>query len=175
MYVYSLDIAAIVVTGAGQAVVDDLTDEGFPVDRTCLLVPGSIAWDSCECGQLAQSITNVVPASVFGRPAADDANTPCGPAQVQVSTTLSLTRCVPGPGESGAPPACAELLAAGLQLERDRFIVRRALRCYLKTLFDAYQITGFSVGSATSVGPEGMCAGVEVPYSFGLAAGNCCG
>lgn len=174
MYTYSLDIASIIVTGAGQAVVDDLVDNGYPVDRNCLLVPGAIAWDNCDCGQLAQTITTVTPSSNFPNAAADNAEMPCGPNQVIVNVTLSLVRCVTGPSDNGDPPRCVDLLGDALQIERDRFLTRRALRCYLKSLFDTYLITGFTLPASTTVGPEGMCAGIQQTYSFGLANAGCC-
>ena len=174
MYTYSLDIVSIIVTGAGQAVVDELDEQGVGVNRACLLVPGSIAWDECDCGQLAQTVTTVVASNNFPSPAADTPQTPCGPNQLVVNVTLSLVRCVHVTDDNGNPPRCAKLLQDALQLERDRFTVRRELRCYLKDLYDRNLLTGFSIGNASSVGPEGACAGVEVNYSFGLVNSGCC-
>ena len=174
MYAYSLDIVSIIVTGAGQAVVNELDELGAGVDRVCLLVPGGIAWDECDCGQLAQTVTNVVASNNFPTPAGDAPQTPCGPNQIIVSVTLSLVRCVHVSHDNGDPPECADLLNDALQLERDRFTVRRELRCYLRNLYDQNLLTGFSIGNATSVGPEGACAGVEVSYSFGIVNNGCC-
>lgn len=174
MYTYSLDIASIIVTGAGQAVVDELEESGYGVDRACLLVPGQIAWDNCDCGQLAQTINSVVTSNNFAVPAADTPTTPCGPNLILVNVTLSLVRCVRGPDDNGRPPECSDLLQDALQAERDRFIARHALRCYLKPLYDAMHLVGFTIGAATSVGPEGLCGGIELPYTFGLTNAGCC-
>lgn len=174
VYTYALDTVAIVVTGAGQAVADELADLGYGVDRTCLMVPGGIAWDECDCGQLAQTVTSVVASNNFPTAAGDTPQTPCGPNQLVVNVTLSLVRCVHGPGDSGESPACSDLLSDALQLERDRFVARRELRCFLKDLYDRDLLTGFLIGSATSVGPEGQCAGIEVAYAFGIVNQGCC-
>jgi hypothetical protein len=174
MYSYSLDIVGVVVTGAGQAVVDELEDLGYDVDRVCLMVPGDIAWDECDCGQLAQTVTAVSPSNAFPQVTADTGITPCGPNQLVVAVTLSLIRCVTGPDDSGHSPKCSVLLRDALQIERDRFIARTQLRCYLKNLYDQNLLTGFTVGGATTVGPNGLCAGIEMNYSFGLVNAGCC-
>lgn len=174
MYAYSLNIASILVTGAGQAVVTDLNEAGYGVDRECLLVPGAIAWDNCDCGQLAQTITGVVPSNNFPAPAADTPQTPCGPNLIVINVLLSLVRCVHVSNDNSDPPKCASLLGDAVQIERDRFIARGALRCYLKDLYDRNLLVGFVIGSATTVGPEGACAGIEIPYSLGLVNSGCC-
>lgn len=174
MYRFSLDVVGIIVTGAGQAVSDDLDENGYPVARTCLMVPGAIAWDNCDCGQLAQTVNSVVHSNNFPTPAADTPQTPCGPNQMVVNVTLSLVRCVSTVDDNGTSPSCANLLGDALQLERDRYLAIVALRCYLRDLYDDNLLIGYSIGAATSVGPEGMCAGVEIPYSFGIAAKGCC-
>lgn len=174
VYTYSLDIVGIIVTGVGQAVVAELNELDVPVSRACLLVPGEIAWDECDCGQLAQTVSSIAPSNNFPAPAADTPQTPCGPNQIVVNVTLSLVRCVTGPNDNGAPPTCGSLLTDAMQLERDRFVARTEIRCALKALYDAHLLTGFTVGTAVSVGPQGLCAGVEVPYSFGIANAGCC-
>lgn len=174
MYTYSFDIVGIIVTGAGQSVVDELSDRGYPVDRACLMVPGDIAWDECDCGQLAQTVTAITPSNTFPQVATDSGITPCGPNQLIVAVTLSLVRCVVGPDDSGHAPSCASLLGGALQIERDRFIARTELRCYLKNLYDTHLLTGFTVGAAATVGPNGLCAGIEIGYSFGLVNAGCC-
>lgn len=177
MYTYSTDILGIIVTGAAGAVNDELDETGCgSVDRVCPLVPGSIAWDKCECGQLAQTIASVAPMNTFPAPASDSPVTPCGPNLLLVSVTLSLVRCIRGLQEDDREiaPDCDTLLEDALCLERDRFSVRHSLRCYLDDLYRQYLITNYSVGTATSVGPDGMCGGIEIPYQFGIAYNGCC-
>lgn len=174
MFPYTLTTLTTIVTGVGAAVVEDVEAECGSIDRVCLLVPGEIAWDQCDCGQFAQTITGIVGSSGFPTPALDTKQTPCGPNEVIISVTESLVRCVPGPDDNGEPPTCAALLDSAITLECDRYVMRHATRCYLKSLYDAYSITGFSVGNATAVGPSGLCVGVELSYSFGLSYHGCC-
>lgn len=175
MFSYSAFETLLIVTGAATAVREELVVAGCgDVNRFCPVVPGEVVWDTCDCGQLAQTITSVTPSNTFPAPALDARTTPCGPQQVVVSVTLSLTRCVPVLDDNGQAPSCDALGAAALCLEQDRVSVRHGVTCYLRDRRDAYEITDFVVGAATSVGPQGGCAGVELAYSFGLA-NVCCG
>jgi len=167
---------ALVVTGVGQAVYDDLVDTpGGQPDRFCPLVPGDIAWDACDCGLLAQTITSAFGSNNFPQPAADSRQTRCGPNLTVAQVTLVLVRCVTTfePNSDGTrPPTCAQLLADAVTLEYDRWTVRRAVSCYLGGLRDATRIHDFAVGPVASVGPSGGCVGVQLTYQF--AVGSVC-
>jgi hypothetical protein len=172
-----MTLAFAIVTGVGECVREELaeTDAGVP-DRFCLIVPGEIAWDECECGQFAQSITTEVPSENFPFPATDRRSTACGPQFLVVTVVASLTRCVPTFDRNNKPPSCDALFAAALRLEEDRTALRRGVTCCLRGMRNTYtspiRITDFTVGAATSVGPNGMCAGVELTYQF--AVSNVC-
>lgn len=169
-----MTLAFGIVTGIGQCVVDELEDtEGGVPDRVCLAVPGAIAWDNCECGQFAQTITTDAPTVNFPAPASDQRNTACGPALLVVTAQASITRCVPTLRDSGEAPSCDALFVAARVLEEDRRALRTAITCCLWELRRTYRITDFAVGVTTAVGPEGMCAGVEITYQFGIN-GVCC-
>lgn len=166
---------AVIVTGTGAAVASALTTAGRPVDRECVLVPGEVAWDACDCGQLAQTITSVYPSSSFPTSAADSRQTACGPNITVATVTLSLARCVPSvpPGGAAGPPTCAQLLDAAVTLERDRWLVRRTVACHLRSLRTTNVIFDFAVGAAVTVGPTGGCVGLTLGYSIGVG-GVCC-
>lgn len=167
--IVNFDEIVAVVTGAAQAVRDEIIAAGCgDVNRFCPLVPGEIAWDECDCGQLAQTITEIYPSTNFPLQAVDDRRTACGPQMSVVNVTLSLTRCVPGPNDNGSPPTCDALLAASVITECDRQAARKAVACYLMELRETYQIHEFVIGSAVSVGPQGGCSGIELPYRFGI-------
>jgi len=167
-------LAFIIVTGVGQCVVDALAEtEGGPPARACLAVPGEIAWDNCECGQFAQSITSDTPAQTNMTAATSSPFSGCGPPLLVMDVTASITRCVPGIDSTGHPPSCAALLDAARILEDDREAMRQAITCCLKTLFEAYRISGYTVGASVTVGPQGECAGVNITYQFGLSRACC--
>lgn len=166
--------AFIIVTGVGECVVAELADtEGGVPDRACLIVPGDIAWDACDCGQFAQTITSVGPTDQFPTPATGDIITPCASKLLLVSVTLSLTRCAPGLQRNNEPPTCAQQLEAARILEDDRSAVRRAVFCCLRALLRTYRIHNMSIGTASSVGPQGGCVGVEMSYQFSIPS-DCC-
>lgn len=172
-----MTLAFTIVTGVGECVREELaeTEAGVP-DRFCLIVPGEIAWDECECGQFAQSITTEVPSENFPFPSTDRRTTACGPQFLVVTVVASLTRCVPTFDRNNRAPSCDSLFAAALRLEEDRGALRRGVTCCLRAMRNTYtspiRITDFTVGAATSVGPNGTCAGVELTYQF--AVSNVC-
>lgn len=165
-----VDTVTTVATAVRERII---AEGGGDVNRFCPLVPGAIAWDECDCGQLAQTIPQVYPSDIFPAPASDTRTTPCGPQFIVVTVVLSLTRCVQGINDNGFAPTCAQLLDDALVLEADRYAVRKAILCALRELRDTYDIAEFSVGATTSVGPEGMCAGIEQAYAFALS-NVCC-
>lgn len=166
--------ASVIVTGVGQCIVEELqaTPEsgGVPTNmRLCLLVPGNVAWDGCDCGQLALTIQSIYPTQTFPIDASDVAlNGNCGPFAQVVEVLVSLTRCVPGPDRDGRPPSCAKLRAAALVQQADAFAVRNAVACCLRELKRTQRIQKYTVGRANFVGPEGNCGGVEMIFRFEL-------
>jgi hypothetical protein len=173
--VATIPLAAFaIVTGVGECVVAELADtEGGVPDRVCLIVPGEIAWDTCDCGQFAQTIVSVGPTDQFPTPSTGDIIAPCASKLLVASVTLSLTRCVPGIQRNNEPPTCAQLLEAARILEDDRSAVRRAVFCCLKEFLRAYRIFNMTLGTGVSVGPQGGCAGVELTYQFSIPS-DCC-
>lgn len=169
--------AAVIVTGVGQCVVDELNatpaSGGVPIKmRVCYLVPGNIAWDSCECGQFAQTIQADYPTLNFPADASDTVlgvgGCPSGGLAFQV--LASITRCVPGmsAGTPPTPPTCAKLQQAALVMEGDAYALRRGVECCLETMRRDRRILKYAVGRINRVGPEGNCAGVELVYRFEL-------
>lgn len=166
--------AAMIVTGVGQCVIDELeaTPESGgvpPKMRICLLVPGNIAWDSCECGQFAQSIQSDYFSNRFPVDSSQEQVRSCiEPLAYQV--TASLLRCAPGMtnGNPPQPPSCVKLLESALTLQADAFALRKAVACCLLTYQEQFIISDFRIGQATRVGPDGGCVGVELVYWFQL-------
>ena len=172
--------AAAVVTGVGVCIVNELqaTPESGgvpPKMRLVYMTPGNVAWDGCECGQLAQSIQQDYITTTFPIDASQlprqGIGCNLGPLAYQV--LVSLTRCVPGmTGTVGSalPPTPAKLIEAALIMEGDAWAVRKAVECCLVTMKRErpQRIFDFRVGPVTRVGPEGGCAGVELTYWFQL-------
>lgn len=143
------------------------------IKRKCV-VPGAIAWDSCQCGQLVISESRRYGSSNFPLEEVDN-EAECGEPYLVVSLTLSLTRCVPISSATGVPPSCDVLSVAAAQLMRDKRNIRSAVMCCLTQIYDASGsvLMGFQLGAHETVGPEGQCAGSELTILLGFA--NPCG
>jgi len=170
--------AAVVVTGVGLCITNALADEptsgGVP-KRVCLLVPGNIAWDACDCdGQLALTIQRIYPTRTFPTDASNEQLTGgCLGRPLAVQALASLVRCVPslraGSTSGVVIPSCDALYDAALRQQGDAFALRRGVECCLDDM-KRYQrlIFDFRVGGTSFVGPEGGCGGVELPFTFQL-------
>jgi hypothetical protein len=149
-----------IVTALAACVAAEVaqTAAGAP-DRVCPAVPGEIAWDSCDCGQLALSVERVYPAQAPPAETAGTDDSVCAAPYLVAAVTVSMVRCVPGPADDGTPPACADLAAAAQTMWADLAAVRAGLGCCLRDLVAADTVVGYSVGASDIVGPEGGCAG----------------
>ena len=166
---------AVIVTGVGQAVVDSLPGTlGGPVTRNCILVPGAIAADGCDCGQFAQTILRINPADVFPVDSSlSPVSTRCGPRSLMANVLASLFRCVPGitmVNGNARYPSCPALLEKALVQQSDAQVMRRAITCRLQAYKDVRAIDAFYVAGVDFIGPEGNCGGPAITYGFQLVA-----
>lgn len=178
---YTALTAAAVVTGVGMCIDQELdaTPESGggstrnPTMRTCLLVPGNIAWDGCDCGQLALTIQRIYPSQKFpGDQSEEPVTGGCAIGPRAVQALASITRCVPslttGLAGQAIIPTCADLLPAGLTMAGDAYALDRAVNCCLANYKRDRVIWDYRVGAVSFVGPEGACAGVELTFKFQL-------
>lgn len=171
-----LSTFAPTVTGIGAAILEALEDTpaGVPGGfRACLLVPGAIAADGCDCGQLALSITRIFPSTTFPVEAIlDQAAAGCPPPILAAVVTVSLFRCAPTVDDDLNPPSCDALLATAVTWDADVAAIRRALACHLADLASQDRILGYVIGPTVPVGPEGACLGADTTITIGI---NNCG
>lgn len=170
-----LSTLAPIVTGVGAAVRDALaeTPNGIP-ERVCLLVPGDIADDECDCGQLALTIQRRYGSYTFPVEATtDEAAAGCPPPILVGVVTLRLVRCVPVPDDAGNPPSCEAQLAAAVGQDIDVATIRRALVCHLSALAEDERILHYTVGASVSSGPGGGCAGSDTTITIGVPNCGC--
>lgn len=167
---------APVVTGIGLAISDALaaTDAGRP-ERVCLLVPGAIAADECDCGQLALTIVRKYGSDIFPIEASRDESVPgCPPPILCAVVTISLLRCVPNPDDHGTAPTCAALQAAAVTQDIDDATIRATLYCHLAGLVEAETLIGYTIGATASTGPDGGCGGSDTTITIGVNNRWCC-
>jgi hypothetical protein len=152
------------------------TTSGLP-GRMCVTA-GEIAWDDCECGQLAVSLTSQYETAEFPNPWTGEQNAgvrKCGPPFFVFNYTVSMTRCAPT-GTQEAPPTCEELSAAARVTAEDAWAVRAGIMCCMCTgvtpVNGVKQFERFTIGEQTEVGPGGACQGSAITVSIGVRNGG---
>jgi hypothetical protein len=160
-------INQLIVNGVSAALSDSL---GGPVERACV-VPGNIAWDSCDCGLLAVStrrwfVTDDFPA---GNSGGSERSTPCDQPWLIGEIVAQVVRCAPSPeGVNIISVPCSELDAAAQILLSDAYVVITEMISILCELRETDQIVDYTLNQEETVGPEGGCVGVEISASVAL-------
>lgn len=159
------------------------TSAGLP-DRRCI-VSGEIAWDDCECGQLAIAIETGFPSRDFPDPADFRTGTAQGPGTVGNricsipmwvwTFRVSMLRCAPVTDDD-RPPPCSDIDAAARVSVEDAWAIRAGVDCCLKEAIKRIDgrrpLIDYLVGTQLFVGSEGMCQGSELPVT--VAMKNAC-
>lgn len=164
------DVAAALRDCAREALA--LTDAGVPADMRSCVVPGAIAWDTCQCGQLDVTATSIFLSRQFPT-AANGAESNCAAPYVVASMTVSVLRCAPTVDSRGNLPTCAQLDEATTAWAADADAIREAVRCCLVNLVDTGVIAAYALGDQTPQGPEGGCVGSLQALSVGLNNACC--
>lgn len=164
----TIDTYFVAVSGAADCIAARLEAES-PLGRPgrVLLAPGvEIAWDGCDCGQLAIAFTHgPFPSPIFPTEQIIDQQH-CGDAEA-VQLTVSLTRCQyhPAPTGSGGttpPTPTAQTQAVRYQMA-DEFIIRSALFCCLQDMLDNGTIDDYRIG-ASDYSSSGACGEVRIVF-----------
>lgn len=146
------------------------TTAGSPA--RALVIPGAqVAWDVCECGQLTVHLRTMYPSDSFPAQKLSAPFEKCDPAAWSVAEfVVTILRCVPVQDNRGNPPAAAELHAAALTDQIDRWAVRRGVTCCFEDE-DPRAPTPRLLQEQLAVGAEGRCMGSELHVLVGLR--NC--
>lgn len=149
---------ALAATPAGQ------------VNRVVFSPGAELAWDECDCGQLALVINRRYPSRTFPQDSSDNVLGECDDIGWVIDCKLSIVRCTPGPDDNGDPPTPAAMLAAWQTQESDAYTIRNVVRCYLQAIVTSTPrlIANFIVNDQPSVGPLGNCAGTELNFKIGF-------
>ena len=150
----SFEIAQLLLDCAYNAV--DHTDP-WAINRR-LITGGEVAWDNCECGQLAVSFERKFPSMSFPLEEVDHESN-CGGPWLVNQFLISLARCWPSTTESAMNPAPTPeaITAAAQQLDRDMTMLRRGIGCCLDEAFNTHAIAAWEIGAQEVNGPQGAC------------------
>jgi hypothetical protein len=149
-----------------------------PPERSCV-VPGQIAWDGCDCGQLAVSIVRTFPSANFPTQAGFAGfqfNANCVPLIV-ADMLVQVVRCVPTPRGKDTTVPCDDLAKAARAMEADAYAVRVGVQCCLNELENdpTSFVSHWVINEQARIGPEGGCAGSELRLTVGVIDRCPCG
>lgn len=155
-----------------ECILAALEDAGLPIPCRVCVVPGEIAWDDCQGGQLVVSTTREFQSETFPLEAFErGVNSSCGLPYLVAELTFNLLRCAPIPKGLSTSVPCEELEETALLLHKDAYWMRQALSCCLRDMKINYTILDYVVGATTRVGPEGACVGNETTVLVGFVNG----
>lgn len=142
---------------------------GLPIPCRICVVPGQIAYDDCNGGQLV--VTTLQEYGSYSFPAVSTDITDgygCGPPYLAAEYLFSLMRCAPVP--QGVTPVvpCVELDATASLIGRDSYVMRTSLQCCLNNLVETNIIADYTMAPVMRVGPQGGCVGNEVRVRVGF-------
>lgn len=147
---------------------------GLPEFERVCVVPGELAWDACDCGQLTIQNPTQFSSNIFPSPIPGGDQTQCGAPVLASTFTVTALRCSPGPDRSGHPPTCSQLQNAAELLYKDKYYMRAAVICCLSEMQQANVLEMYTVGAVNEVGPRGGCVGAEMSFTIGVIAGCAC-
>lgn len=145
-------------------------DAGLTVspDRSGV-VPGTIAWDECDCGLLAVSLAQIYLSDVFPTPQTTSAGIRCDVAWEVGEFVIQIIRCAPNPDGQELSPTVAALDASAQQVMRDAYELLKAITEQLCEMEDVGDISASLLRPLTSQGPSGGCVGNELRVLVGLS------
>lgn len=138
-------------------------------DRVCR-VPGEIAWDGCECGQLVTSLFRWFPSSTFPQRGLtpDPIVGGCPPPFIVGVLRVSLLRCAPPVPDGALAPTCEALDASAVEVAQDAHLVMSTTTCRLEELKDDNHIVDYLISEQLAAGPAGNCVGSVLTVGVAL-------
>ena len=165
---------ATVVLGAVSVAISG--SSGGPITRVLFNPGAEVAWDNCECGQIALFVPNRFASRIQGQPNTEYQN--CTPPLRTIQFSLQIVRCVPGMSDVGTPPKPGSLTNAARILEEDAYLVWHSVQHVIKTAMDYTQLGGPTLADGlitdqSSLGPQGQCAGSELHFQAAWTRDDC--
>ena len=159
-----------------SAVSVALSGVGRPPARV-LMYPGTVAWDNCDCGQLALGVTTHFNSRDTVNDSSNMHQNCTAPARV-ASYALSIVRCVPGTDINGTPPVPGALTNAFQIQESDAYLVWHTVQCQLTAMENVNQPGGPTIIAGIVLDQivlqtSGMCTGTELHFKASWTRDDC--
>lgn len=174
------DVVSQLVTGVATA-VNAAHAPGDALNRTFYQF-GEVAWDDCQCGTLALTVLRRYTSREFPVDTSQQRRGNCDTGYIVADCQLSIVRCVPIVGDDSdnalaTPPKTVDIQNATQKMFIDEYYAWQALSCMLNSMYDASppQVAEYLVSDATSLGPQGGCAGTVIGFKIGFARDCACG
>lgn len=166
------DIGTTILAAVSAA----LTADGRSVARV-LMYPGTVAWDGCDCGQLALGVTTHFNSRDLVNDSGNMYQNCTAPARI-ARYSLSIIRCIPGPDDAGNPPTAGALTNAFQIQEDDAFVAWHTVQCELTTLENVNQPGGPVIGAGIMLDQVvlptlGSCTGTELHFQAAWWRDDC--
>jgi hypothetical protein len=161
---FTLALEAILASVHGKLSV---TPTGWPSNARRYIVPGQLAWDSCECGLLAIEWQNVSYTGAFPNPRQALADG-CRP-YLALQLLVTVLRCAPNPGPHGEPPSPEDINAAAIINLDDMEAVLSGTSQAVSALENSNIILQYALAGVNPAGPNGGCVGVTQQIFLGFA------
>ena len=127
------------------------------------VVPGAIAWDECDCGLIAVSVSQIYLTEQFPEPLSSRVGNACDAPWEAAEIVVQVVRCAPNPADLEAiAPTPAALNASAREVLTDAYEMMHALSVKLCQMNEAREIADFILRPLTAQGPAGGCVGNEV-------------
>lgn len=131
------------------------------------VVPGAIAWDDCQCGQLVVSLARIYESDAFPSELGQVIN--CPAALLVGELIVQIIRCVPLPADNEISVPIVALQESAATVTTDAWTTIQTVSCELQVMRDDDRdIYDYLVQSQQVVGPEGGCVGSELHVLVGL-------
>lgn len=126
------------------------------------VVPGTIAWDECDCGLLAVSVNQIFLTETFPDQLTRRVGNACDAPYEVGEFVIQVIRCVPGASDQTIAPTVVELDASAQEVLRDAYEMLKGTSVLLCEMNRDREISDFMLRPLTAQGPTGVCGGHEL-------------
>lgn len=147
---------------------NEMVNIGYALLTRVGVVPGDIALDDCECGQLAASVFRWFYTDDFPSEQDTAQFSPCNASFIVGEIRINLARCAPQPEGDSLAPDMDVLRDAAITLISEAHTLRNSVMCKLADMERNNDIVSYMMREHATVGPAGACVGSELTVLVAL-------